>query len=135
MIEYRSSKPTLCEYRRLFESTGWTSSIVITDDILGKAINGSWYWVSAFDAEALIGIGRLLSDGALYAFICDVIVLPANQGQGIGTEILKRLKNKCAEHDIRRVWLFAAPGRAGFYMKNSFEIRPADAPGMQMRRT
>ena len=48
------------------KAQGWTSSIAITDDdILEKAIQGSWYCVSAFDAEALIGVGRLPSDGAL----------------------------------------------------------------------
>jgi len=135
LIEYRFSKPTLEGYRTLFESTGWTSSYRITDSVLEKAIHESWQWVSAFDGETLIGIGRLLSDGGLYAFVCDMIVLPAYRGQGIGTEILKRLKDKCTEHDIQRVWLFAAQGRAGFYTKNGFDIRPEDAPGMQMRKT
>ena len=135
MIQYRFAKPTLEGYRTLFESTGWTSSYRITDDVLEKAIHDSWCWVSAFDSDTLVGIGRVLSDGGLYAFVCDMIVLPAYQGQGIGTEILKRLKDKCAEHDIQRVWLFAAKGRAGFYTKNGFEIRAEDAPGMQMQRT
>ena len=135
MIEYSSSKPTLVGYRRLYESTGWTSSIAITDDALEKAIHGSWYWVSAYDSDLLVGVGRLVSDGALYAFVCDMIVDPLYQGQGIGTEILRRLKDKCTLHDILRVWLFAAPGRAGFYAKSGFEIRPADAPGMQMKKT
>jgi GNAT superfamily N-acetyltransferase len=64
-----------------------------------------------------------------------MIVLPEYQRQGIGKAILKTLKDKCLENGIQRVWLFAALGRAGFYLKNSFEIRPEDAPGMQMKRT
>ncbi len=71
---------------------------------------------------------------ALYALVCDMIILPDYQGRGIGTEILKKLKEKCIEQDIQRVWLMAAPGRAEFYEKNGFDIRPDDAPGMQMRR-
>jgi len=133
MIDYRYSKPALAGYRTLFESTGWTSSIRTTDAVLKKAIQESWCWVCAFDGEDLIGVGRLISDGALYALVCDMIVRPAYQRQGIGTEILKRLKERCAEHQIQRVWLCAAPGRAPFYIRNGFDIRPADAPGMQMR--
>jgi GNAT superfamily N-acetyltransferase len=134
MIDYRSSKPTLEEYRCLFESTGWTSSIHVSDDALRKAIDNSWHWVTVFDNERLVGVGRLVSDGSLYAFVCDMIVFPAYQGQGIGTEILKRLKDKCIEHNIQRVWLFAAAGRTEFYIKNGFDVRPEDAPGMQMKR-
>jgi N-acetylglutamate synthase-like GNAT family acetyltransferase len=134
MITYKSLKPTLHEYKCLFESTGWTSSIEISDDVLKMAIENSWYWVSAFDKEKLVGVGRLVSDGALYAFVCDMIVLPECQGKGIGKAILKILKDKCLESGIQRVWLFAAPGRAEFYVKSGFDIRPEDAPGMQMNK-
>ncbi len=135
MIEYKPLKPTPHEYKFLFESTGWTSSITISDDALQMAMDRSWYWVSAFDKERLVGLGRLVSDSALYAFVCDMMVLPEYQSQGIGTAILKMLKLKCLENGIQRVWLFAAPGRAGFYVKNGFDIRPEDAPGMQMKRS
>jgi hypothetical protein len=51
MIECKALKPTLHEYKTLFESTGWTSSITISHDILKMAIDSSWYWVSASDNE------------------------------------------------------------------------------------
>ncbi|PKN62924.1 MAG: GNAT family N-acetyltransferase [Deltaproteobacteria bacterium HGW-Deltaproteobacteria-15] len=133
MIECKPLKPTLDEYRHLFESTGWTSAITISDNMLKKALDKSWYWVSAFDQESLIGIGRLISDGALYAFVCDMIVLPEYQRKGIGKEILNMLKNRCLEAGIQRVWLFSASGRTEFYIKNGFDIRPHDAPGMQLK--
>src|SRR5271157_1119924 len=100
MIEYKPLKPTLHGYKCLFKSTGWTSSIAISEDVLKMAIDNSWYWVSVFDKEKLIGVGRLVSDGALYAFVCDMIVLPEYQGKGIGKAILKMLKDKCMESRI-----------------------------------
>lgn len=135
MIEYKQLKPSLHKYKELFESTGWTSSIAISDDALKMAIDNSWYWVSAFDEGTLIGVGRLVSDGALYAFVCDMIVHPSYQGKGIGKTILKMLKDKCLESKIQRVWLFAAQGRAEFYIKSGFEIRSVDAPGMQLKKS
>jgi GNAT superfamily N-acetyltransferase len=135
MIEYKQMKPSLCEYRELFESTGWTSSMAVSDAAFKMAIDNSWYWVSAFDEDKLISIGRLVSDGGLYAFVCDMIVHPDYQRKGIGKTILKMLTDKCIENKIRRVWLFAAPGRAEFYMKSGFEIRSGDAPGMQLKST
>ena len=133
MIKYENSNPTLSGYKKLYESTGWAPSASVSDEVLQAAIDNSWYWISAYDDQTLIGIGRLVSDGALYAFVCDMIVDPQYQKQGIGSAILEMLKEKCKKHSFRRVWLFAAPGRAGFYLSNGFEIRPDDAPGMQMK--
>lgn len=131
MVEYRWIKPQLKGYKQLFKAVGWCSIITVSDETLQLAINNSWQWVSSYDTDRLVGVGRIISDGALYALICDMIVLPDYQNNGIGKSILKMLKNKCAEHNIQRVWLFSAPGRTEFYLKNGFEIRPKEAPGMQ----
>jgi len=133
VLEYKWIKPTPNEYKQLLEIVGWTSAMAVSDEALRLAIDNSWQWVSVFDDSRLIGVGRLISDEALYALVCDMIVLPEYQNRGIGSSILKMLKDKCAEHNIQRVWLFAAPGRSEFYRKNGFDIRPEDAPGMQMR--
>ena len=77
MIEFRANKPTIQEYRNLYESTGWVLVKSISDVMLQKAIENSWFCVSVYDDETIIGIGRLISDGALYAFVCDMIVLPS----------------------------------------------------------
>jgi ribosomal protein S18 acetylase RimI-like enzyme len=133
MIDYRCTKPTIQAYKDLFESTGWTSTVTITDDNIQDVIKNTWYWVCVYDNENLIGIGRIISDGALYGLICDIIVLPTYQNQGIGSAIIKMLKSECAERKLQRVWLFAASGKSDFYIKNGFEIRSIDAPGMQMK--
>lgn len=132
MIEYKWTKPSIEAYQKLLKSAGWTSIISVSDEMLLLAIDKSWKWVTAFDSDKLIGIGRIISDGAMYALICDMIVLPEYQKQGIGSSMVKMLKDKCTENGIQRIWLFAAPGRSDFYLRNGFEIRPEDAPGMQM---
>ena len=135
MLEYKRIAPQVHEYRRLLDSVGWTSALTVSDDMFRSAADNSWQWVSVYDDRRLVGMGRLVSDGALYALVCDMIVLPECQNRGIGSSILKMLTDKCAEHNMQRVWLFAAPGRSGFYRKNGFEARPGDAPGMQMKKT
>src|SRR5215203_4000031 len=39
----------------------------------------------------LVGVGRALADGLYCSYICDVAVLPAFQGTGLGKEIVGRL--------------------------------------------
>jgi N-acetylglutamate synthase-like GNAT family acetyltransferase len=129
---YKASPPTWQEYSRLFSSTGWMPILKIFEDDLKRVFDGTWYWITAYQDERIVGVGRLISDGILYALICDIIVTPDHQNKGIGGAILRQLVKKCQEADIKRVWLFAAPGKAGFYEKYGFSVRPSDAPGMQL---
>ncbi|MDW5549274.1 GNAT family N-acetyltransferase [Methanosarcina sp.] len=62
--------------------------------------------------------------------MCDIIVMQDHQNKRIGSTILKQLVDKCQETNIKRVWLFAAPGKAKFYGKYGFSVRPNEAPGM-----
>jgi len=129
---YKESPPTWQEYSQLFSSTGWMQILKISEDDLKKVFENTWYWITAYQDGNIAGVGRLISDGTLYALICDIIVMPARQNRGIGTEILTRLVKKCQESNIKRVWLFAAPEKARFYEKHGFFIRPDEAPGMQL---
>jgi N-acetylglutamate synthase-like GNAT family acetyltransferase len=104
----------------------------VSEDDLKKVFDNTWYWITAYKDQKIIGAGRLLSGGALYALICDIIVISDHQNKRIGSTILKQLVNKCQKTNIERVWLFAAPGKAEFYEKYGFSVRPNEAPGMQL---
>jgi len=82
----------------------------------------------------LVGFGRVVSDGVLYGMIYDMIVEPTHQGRGIGSEILRRLVERCRAAGLRDIQLFSARGKAPFYGKRGFENRPDDAPGMRLRK-
>jgi len=131
-VEYRSDPPTSQEYFQLFSSTGWMPILKISENDLKRVFDNIWYWITASLNGNVVGCGRLISDGAMYALICDIIVMPDHQNKGIGSTILKKLVEKRQHADLKRVWLFAAQGKAGFYEKHGFSVRPADAPGMQL---
>jgi len=133
-IEYRNALPEEPEYFKLFESTGWNEEYRLSEDELFAATRQSWCLVSAYDGEQLVGFGRVISDGILHALIVDLIVLPSYQHHGIGRDILNRLVDRCRSDGIRDVQLFCARGMADFYRNCGFIERPADAPGMELRR-
>ena len=131
--KFRETIPESSAYFRLFESTGWNQTYEADIKELCTSISNSWYSLCAYtDEDELIGFGRIVSDGVLYAFICDMIIHPAYQNQGIGSTILKKLVQRCKEANIRVLWLFAAANKSGFYEKHGFIARPLDAPGMQL---
>lgn len=129
-VTYVEVVPEVEQYMNLIESTGWQGIIPKGHDKLEVAITNSWYVVSAYINHELIGFGRIISDGVVYAFICDLIIIPEHQGKGIGSHILKMLLMKCQEQDIRSVQLFSAKHKSKFYQKYGFVERENDAPGM-----
>jgi GNAT superfamily N-acetyltransferase len=134
-IVYRENPPAAAAYHQLFETTGWNQAYRAGADELNEAISSSWYVLSAYDHNDLVGFGRVISDGVLYALICDLIVKPSYQGHGIGSTLLNKLIARCRVQQIRAIWLFAAKGKSAFYKNFGFVERPADAPGMQMLTT
>ena len=133
-IVYKTALPDADQYWALFETTGWNSDYRVDAQALGRALANSWYVVAAYDGDALIGIGRVTSDGVLYAMIYDLIVQPGYQGRGIGTTILKKLVKHCKAAALREIQLFSAKGKESFYRLNGFVKRPGDAPGMQLEQ-
>jgi len=132
-LEFRESLPAADEYLELFESTGWNREYRLSAQELCAAISHSWYLVSAYDREKLVGTGRVISDGVFHALIIDVIVSPAYQHRGLGTAIMQRLLERCRAALIRDVQLFCARGKAPFYRRLGFIARSEEAPGMDFR--
>jgi GNAT superfamily N-acetyltransferase len=133
-IEYRDNQPTKDDFFDLYEAIGWNVGYGFTAEELHEAMSHSWYLVAAYHEGRLVGFGRLLSDGIYHAFVCEMIVRPSYQGQGIGKEILERLIAKCRAHNIRLVQLFSATGKADFYRKFGFEEKTGETPGMQLKK-
>jgi ribosomal protein S18 acetylase RimI-like enzyme len=64
-----------------------------------KILAASYKVWLAMDGEKCVGFINALSDGALHAYIPLLEVLPAYQGLGIGTELIRRM-----EHSLKRVY-------------------------------
>jgi len=133
-MTFSKQLPSAETFFELFETTGWNTKYELTNDELYLALKNSWYTISVYEKEALIGFGRIICDGMVHALILDVIVLPEKQGKGIGRVIMDKLVTKCKQNKIRDIQLFCAKGKKGFYEKLGFEIRPEDGPGMQIEK-
>ena len=130
-IIYTENVPNAGQYLQLFETTGWNNAYRADAAQLVQALQHSFYLIAAYENDALVGVGRVISDGVLYAMVYDMIVAPSHQGRGIGTKILGRLVGKCRTAGIREIQLFSARGKAPFYRKRGFVERPPDGPGMR----
>lgn len=133
LIRYSSDPPPIDQFWELFLTTGWNHEYQLTPVELAKALDNSQFYLSAYELDKLVGFGRVVTDYVTHAMIYDMIVDPAYQRRGIGSEILKGLLRFCFEAHIRDIQLFCAKGKAPFYEAHGFVSRPGDAPGMQYR--
>ncbi|WP_445486927.1 GNAT family N-acetyltransferase [Niallia sp. 03133] len=126
--------PIYDQFAELHQSSGLLKNKKgnYTQEQLYTAAKNSWYCLSIYDGEALIAFGRMISDGVYQALICDVMVDPAYQGNGLGKQIIEGLLHKCQQSGIQSIQLFSAKGKQQFYKKLGFQEREADAPGMSI---
>jgi GNAT superfamily N-acetyltransferase len=117
------------EYCRFREAVGWVPPPV-HDAELQAALDATWNVVAREHGE-LVGIGRLLDDGALYATIWDMIVLPGQQRHGVGRAILKRLLARAERRAI--VALVATPSGRPLYEEYGFRTEDSGSVGMLLR--
>ncbi|MFC6018661.1 GNAT family N-acetyltransferase [Plantactinospora solaniradicis] len=75
-------------------------------DVLLRAIDGSTvYGVYAPDDGAQVAFARVVTDGATFAWLCDVYVDPARRGHGLGRWMVGAIRDDLAERGVRRILL------------------------------
>lgn len=90
-IETESTKVNWDDVVRLFQSVGWGQRDPIE---VRSAFDRSSRKAFAFDGKNLVGFGRTIDDGRLYATIVDVVVSPTHQKQGVGRAIVLSLQDR-----------------------------------------
>ncbi|MBO5509754.1 MAG: GNAT family N-acetyltransferase [Lachnospiraceae bacterium] len=135
MVTLIKNNITIEEYLELREQVAWRK---LSHNQAKKAISNSLFIVKAYDEDSkrLVGMGRIVGDGAVICYIQDLIVIPEAQGKHIGSMIIECLKEYVT--DIREdnttmmLCLMCAKGREPFYIKHGFTPRPTDnlGPGM-----
>ena len=90
------------ELIRLYDAVGW-SAYTREPELFDPMIDGAWLVLSAWDEDRLVGLVRVVGDGATVACIQDLLVLPEHQGRGIGRALLGRALQACA--GIRQIYI------------------------------
>lgn len=124
MINIKENINDVKEFNLLYDLVGWGAN----DEVISqKALNNTFYSVSVYDDEKIIGYGRLIGDGICFMYIHDVMVDPEYQGRKIGTMIMNKLLEKIKiiekENPYLRTYLGASKGKEGFYERFGFVKR------------
>ena len=107
------------QLKGLYKEAGWWSENedAVDPDLINKIIQGSFCFVVASINNKLVGMGRVISDGASDAYIQDVIVSVEFRGRGIAILIMDKLIQFLKDKKIGWVALISEPQAVSFYQK------------------
>ena len=124
MINIKENIKNIEEFNLLYDAVGWGA---YDEKIAQKALDNTFYSVSVYNDNKIVGYGRMIGDAICFLYIQDIMVKPEYQGNKIGTMIMNKLLEKIAEikkeNPNLRVYLGASKHREKFYEKFGFVKR------------
>ena len=100
--------------------TGGLTAYTENMTALERGYKNSLLVLAAYENEELLGIVRVVGDGATIILVQDILVYPQKQRQGIGTSLLKAVLERYA--DVRQIQLVTdnTPKTVAFYQSLGF---------------
>jgi predicted GNAT family N-acyltransferase len=124
MLTIKENNKNINEFNLLYDSVGWGA---YDKTISKRALDNTFYSVSVYDDDNIVGYGRLIGDTICFMYIQDVMVKPEFQNKKIGTLIMNKLLEKInelkKENPNIRVYLGASKNKEEFYERFGFVKR------------
>jgi len=131
IIKLESPSPE--EFSMLRNKIGWGE---VDINLAKVSLDNSLFHVTIRDKSQLIGMGRVVGDGAMYFYIQDVVVDPNYQNMGIGSALMIKIESflLISARKGSTIGLLAAKGKEAFYVKYGYTQRTNDFLGNGMCR-
>lgn len=122
--------PKIGEFIKLFNSVDWERD----KKRIKEHKKHSCFAVSLYIENEIVGMGRVVGDGAYYT-IYDIVVDKEHQGLGIGSIIMREIVDwyKTIEDDDTFLYVNASKNKESFYEKFGFRSRPNEDVGAGMK--
>ena len=108
----------------LYRSCGWSAAE--RPDALMSALANSHSVISAWACDRLVGLMNAISDGSLVVYYPHLLVAPRARGQGIASELMRRIQHKY--DGFHQQVLLSYEAAAPVYEKAGFARAPGVVP-------
>lgn len=113
----------------LLKEAYWCKGIPL--ETLKIAINGSLCFAGYIDGKQ-IAFARVVTDGATFAWLCDVIVDPNHRGKGIAKKLMKYIMSHSKMLGFRRICL-ATKDAHSLYAQFNFKVTETPQNWMEIK--
>lgn len=113
----------------LLRTTFWAGAM--RRDVLERSIANSVCF-AVYRRQELVGLARVVSDLATYAYVTDVVVAEAYRGRGLGSWLVEAILAHPELQGLRRVALLTR-GAAGLYQRYGFTSDTRDQTYLERR--
>jgi GNAT superfamily N-acetyltransferase len=109
-------------YRYLHDEAYWSEGIPrdLFELSIERSLNFGLFSGEAGSGGALVGYGRVVTDGATFAWLCDVFILPAYRGRGLATWLIETVVRH-PDLQMQRSFVLATRDAHGLYRKFGWE--------------
>jgi GNAT superfamily N-acetyltransferase len=104
-------------HRYLSEQAYWSPGVPM--DVVRRAVDGSIVFGIYNGDGAQVGMARVVSDRATFAWVCDVFVLEEARGEGLGKWLMECVAAHPDLQGLRR-WMLATRDAHGLYRQTGF---------------
>jgi GNAT superfamily N-acetyltransferase len=115
-------------HRFLTEESYWAAGVTL--DRVRRSIEHSLPF-GLYLGEEQAGFARVVTDYTIFGWLCDVFVLGAHRGRGLGVWLVETALAHPELRDLRQ-WLLGTADAHGLYERFGFE--PPDVPQRYLRR-
>lgn len=107
-------------YAYLTQESYWAQGI--PEELQRRAIENSvCFGVYADGTGEQVGFARLITDHATFAYVCDVFIVTAFQGRGLGKQLMAEIESYLLPLGCRR-WGLVTKDAHTLYEKFGFEV-------------
>ncbi|MGP9694190.1 GNAT family N-acetyltransferase [Brachybacterium sp. AOP25-B2-12] len=129
-VDIAVETPGADEAAVLYDEVGW-STYTRDRAVLGRALDGSAVVVTARHRGRLVGLARVVGDGAVIAYLQDVLVVPRWRRRGLGRLLVDAAFAPFAEVRQQVLLTDAEPGQRAFYEELGFTEVHDHEPGLR----
>ena len=126
----KSKLDVLLIHRFLSQSSYWAQGRTVP--AVAASIANSLCFGVYSQEDGQVGFGRAVTDSATLAWLCDIFILPAHQGRGLGKWLVQTMVSHPALKDLRRLLLATRDAHELYRRYGGFNS--LQAPEMWMER-
>lgn len=114
------------EILSLYTSVGW-ENYTRNPQMLERAYENSFLKIAVFEGKQLIGMVRVVGDGASVILIQDLLVHPEYQRKGIGSQLMRAVLERC--EDVYQIELMTDNTEKTILFYQSLGLKKVDKIG------